>query len=351
MIRSRWILPIVVLGVFFSHAAFGQQPIHWEATIDSAKSAASQSHRLVLVFFCAGYCAPCHRMESELRNQPGAVTALEANYVPVKISSEYYPNTAKQFGVTRIPTTVIIAPNAQGTVLASFAEYMPVDQYLSKLNKVAADAKHQDSAAFAQISASPQVGAPAGSGLPLTVGQAPSGTSPGAAFPNSDSTAAAGSGTQAGAGIGPLATPPVSAPGLESQKPAENIKPRASPLLGLDGFCPVQLVDNSRWEPGKRAWGAIHRGRTYLFAGMEERTRFLANPDRYAPVNSGDDVVLSLDQGQSVPGHREHGVQFEGHVYLFASEATLDKFQSNRHYYADRALQAIRSTAQASAGH
>jgi YHS domain-containing protein len=84
---------------------------------------------------------------------------------------------------------------------------------------------------------------------------------------------------------------------------------------------------------------------------MEERTRFLANPDRYAPVNSGDDVVLSLDQGQSVPGHREHGVQFEGHVYLFASEATLDKFQSNRHYYADRALQAIRSTAQASAGH
>jgi protein disulfide-isomerase len=325
--------------------AFGQQPIHWETTIDSAKLAASQSHRLVLVFFCAGYCAPCHRMENELRNQQGAVTALEANYVPVKISSEYYPNTAKQFGVTRIPTTVIIAPNAQGTVLASFAEYMPVDEYLSKLNKVAADAKHQDLAAFTQIPASPQVGAPVGSGLPLTAGPVPPGTPPGAAFPNSGVTAAAGSGTRSGgAGSGPLATPPVSAAGPESQKPAESMKPRVNPLLGLDGFCPVQLVDNSRWEPGKRAWGAIHRGRTYLFAGMEERTRFLANPDRYAPINSGDDVVLSLDQGRPVPGHREHGVQFEGHVYLFASEATLGKFQSNPHYYADRALQAICST-------
>ena len=95
----------------------------------------------------------------------------------------------------------------------------------------------------------------------------------------------------------------------------------------------MQLVENSRWQPGKKAWGAIHRGRTYLFAGPEEQRRFLANPDRYAPVSSGDDVVLLLEQGRSVSGYREHGLQFDGHVYLFAGEGTLEKFRSNPRYY------------------
>ena len=85
--------------------------------------------------------------------------------------------------------------------------------------------------------------------------------------------------------------------------------------------------------------------------GLEERNRFLANPDRYAPVSSGDDVVLLLEQGRSVTGHREHGLQFEGHIYLFADEGTLEKFHSNPHYYADRALQALRPTTQVSVTH
>jgi YHS domain-containing protein len=52
--------------------------------------------------------------------------------------------------------------------------------------------------------------------------------------------------------------------------------------------------------------------------------------------------VLAIEQGRAVPGFREHGVQFEGHVFLFADEASLEKFRSNPHYYAERALQAIR---------
>ena len=108
-------------------------------------------------------------------------------------------------------------------------------------------------------------------------------------------------------------------------------------------------MENSRWKPGKKALGAIHRGRTYLFAGPDEQRRFLANPDHYAPVSSGDDVVLLLEQGRSVSGHREHGLQFDGHVYLFAGEGTLDRFKSNPRYYADRALQAMRPAVQTAA--
>jgi YHS domain-containing protein len=273
-----------------------------------------------------------------------------------------------------LPTTVILAPTAQGEVLAVIPDDMPADQYLSRLNKVAADAKRRNAPVFAQIQPSPAVGAPAGLGQPPVLGPPPSISTnpvrpvqtvanlrppaemvqnpappPVSPAPNMAGPSVAAPPTSPpnslAASTGP--TVPASRP-IDPPKTAADSKPPTNPLFGLDGFCPVQLVENARWQPGQRAWGAIHRGRTYLFAGPEERNRFMANPDRYAPVSSGDDVVLMLEQGRSVSGHRDHGAQFEGHVYLFASEETLAKFCSNPHYYADRALQALRPAPQPS---
>lgn len=112
--------------------------------------------------------------------------------------------------------------------------------------------------------------------------------------------------------------------------------------FGLDGFCPVQLSDHREWVKGDRRWGAVHRGRTYLFAGPTEQQRFLANPDHYSPVMSGNDPVLALEGGQAVPGHREHGVFYEGRVYLFAGEQSLQRFSQNPQRYAAEIMQAMR---------
>ncbi|MGO9110741.1 MAG: thioredoxin fold domain-containing protein [Thermoguttaceae bacterium] len=373
--KARRFLPVFVLVFLVQRAAFGQQPLHWDATIDTAKVAACQSNRLVLVLFSAPWCTACHHLENDIRNQPGAVAALEGNYVPVKINYDYYPNTAKQYGVTRLPTTVILAPTARGEVLAVIPEYMPVDQYLLKLNKIAADVKRHDAGVYAQIQASPPVGAPAAPGQLPVVGPAPPANPVAPAqvaatprppegmvqntalpatlpAPNVPGLAATGVPAIPANGANNPMVAMATGPGLsggrpsDPQRPAANIKPPVTPLFGLDGFCPVQLVENARWQPGKKTWGAIHRGRTYLFAGVDEQRRFLANPDRYAPVSSGNDVVLLLEQGRSVSGHREHGLQFDGHVYLFAGEGTLEKFRSNPRYYADRALQALRPTSQ-----
>jgi protein disulfide-isomerase len=369
---------LTVFGLFFlvQRAAIGQQPIHWEASIDSAKATAGQSNRLVLLLFSAPWCTACHHLENDIRNQPGAVAALEANFVLVKINYDYFPNTAKQYGVTRLPTTVILAPNAHGDVLAVIPEYMPVDEYLPKLNRVAADAKHHDAGIYAQIQASPVIGAPAvlpqPPNLPPTSPVDPI-APPQIAAPTRSPLVPASptlldkpyASNGAGPNVGGAAMPINAAAGptvntttpsglpssraLDPPKPVVNAKLPVNVLFGLDGFCPVQLVENSRWQPGKKAWGAVHRGRTYLFTGPDEQRRFLANPDHYAPVGSGDDMVLLLEQGRSVIGHREHGLQFDGHVYLFANEATLEKFRSNPRYYAERALQALRPTSQTAA--
>jgi YHS domain-containing protein len=89
-------------------------------------------------------------------------------------------------------------------------------------------------------------------------------------------------------------------------------------------------------------FGAIHHGRTYLFAGLAEQQRFLGNPEAFSPVMSGDDPVLALDENKSVPGHRKHGVFFSNRIYLFSSEGTLATFSKNPGRYAPEITQARR---------
>jgi YHS domain-containing protein len=102
--------------------------------------------------------------------------------------------------------------------------------------------------------------------------------------------------------------------------------PAGAPPAGLDGYCPVTLKSLRKWAPGNSAYGAIHRGRTYLFAGPRERDQFMADPDAYSPVFAGHDPVLLLDKKQSVPGKRQFGYEFDGRFYLFSSRETMEKF-------------------------
>jgi protein disulfide-isomerase len=355
---ARQFLPVLLL-IFVQRAAFGEQAINWEGTIEGAKATAARSNRFVLLFFTANWCPNCHRLENDLRNQPGAAAALEANFVPVKLNYDYFQNTAKQYGVTRLPTTIVLAPTASGEVLVVIPEAMAVDQYLLKLNKVATDARQRAAGVYAQIPVNPAVGS-AAMANPLRANEAPMPPTYGAAQPTVPvqpmaapvpvSAAVPTNVPAAGASASGPATAMPAGPAVPSNRPmpSEQAPAAARPSLALDGYCPVQLVETGRWQKGDKAWGMIHRGRLYLFVGTEEQRRFQANPDRYAPVSSGNDVVLAVDVGREVPGFREHGAQYDGHVYLFASEATLKKFESNPLFYADRALQSIRPAAQTS---
>ncbi len=118
--------------------------------------------------------------------------------------------------------------------------------------------------------------------------------------------------------------------------------PPGSPPLAMEGFCPVTLCEKRVWTQGDVLWGAVHRGRTYLFASAADQQKFLQNPDRYSPVLSGLDPVLSLDMGQSINGRREHGVFFGDRIYLFSNEQTLAEFEKNPNRYVAEIIQAMR---------
>ena len=106
--------------------------------------------------------------------------------------------------------------------------------------------------------------------------------------------------------------------------------------MGMEGYCPVTLMEQGAWVAGNVQYGARHRGRTYLFAGPTEQQAFFAAPDRYAPVLSGDDPVLAMDTGRRVPGDRNYGLTYESRTYLFSSPETLNAFTAAPEAYARR---------------
>lgn len=123
-----------------------------------------------------------------------------------------------------------------------------------------------------------------------------------------------------------------------------------APQIALDGFCPVTLIekmainpaDRGAWKKGDKRFGAIHNGRTYLFATAEQQQKFLANPDAYAPALSGCDPVLYAERGQLIDGKRAYGIVTpDKHIYLFADEASRNRFEQSPAGYAAAVQQAM----------
>lgn len=98
----------------------------------------------------------------------------------------------------------------------------------------------------------------------------------------------------------------------------------------------------SAWKKGDKQFGAIHRGRTYLFASAEHQQRFLANPDAYAPALAGCDPVRFAERGEMVDGKRAYGlITPDRRIYLFADEASRNRFEQSPAAYSNAIQQAM----------
>ncbi len=351
-------------------SAFAQPGIAWQTDFDAAKQAAAAEGKLLLVHFWTPSCGPCRVLENTVFNQPNVAQVVAASYVPVKLNADENANFATSLGITRVPTDVVLTP--QGQIVDKFVSQQQPMAYISQVHKVATDYKTTTGRQFQQVTATGGPSQPVnptygdlsisdlGTAQQPSQQQNPFAKAAAVPAPSVPATPPA-TATENRYAIQPAAAPTSNNPYTQQPAVSQNVAPTSptadqesiataepqlpagSPPLGFDGYCPVTMKNEWRWQKGDVRWGAVHRGRTYLFVSQAARDEFLkpGNGDVYSPVLGGVDPVLAIDGGKSVPGTRQFSVEYAGNFYLFSSEETLSQFWSSADRYANGVRQAM----------
>ncbi len=151
----------------------------------------------------------------------------------------------------------------------------------------------------------------------------------------------------------PVAQTPVSSPEkspalIEEQVQSDTGKTDSllPTSIAMGGFCPVSLtmaIEASKssapagpaWVKGKPEHAVRHRGRVYHLVSEEALAKFLSEPDRYAPVLSGCDLVEYSKSGKWIDGDCRFGFieQETGRIFLFSSSLNCQEFAQNCESY------------------
>ncbi|MCE9524892.1 MAG: thioredoxin family protein [Planctomycetales bacterium] len=400
------LLTMVALMLIAAPAFAADEQIVWQTDIAKAIQQAKVEKKLVLVHFYGDSCAPCRLVEQKVFPQPQVVQAVMRNYVPVKINVDKTEKIASHYGIRSIPTDVFLSSAGQEfhrnltspsvTDYVSLLDQLAIQTGIGSARQAALSERDSRSDTREPVAEQPPAqqqyvenqfaaqnrnvgnryvqagGAKAGQPQPQGAGVNPApvqagnegqyGSRPalpqdgpyGSRFeqPPAQPTTVPGFAPQGKNGAPPSQISMQRAnfqdPGdITARQPIQNqyIPVKDAPPVGLEGFCPVSLKEASKWKKGDKQYGAIHRGRTYLFASAAEQQKFLADPDAYSPVLSGADPVIFAEQGQLVDGNRNYGVALpngdRSEMYFFATPESRDRFEKNPRQYAITAHQAM----------
>ncbi len=142
-------------------------------------------------------------------------------------------------------------------------------------------------------------------------------------------------------GAGHSGLPDITAPVNPQPAGMKFVAAAQAPAFGLEKHCPVTLAETMKWTKGNPQFGAVHRGRTYLFASQQAQQKFLADPDRFSPVLSGCDPVVFAEQGKLAEGKRNCGSAYRGQMFFFVDAASRERFEKSPDVYAVPAYQAM----------
>ena len=273
---SRW---LVCLGLgltwLVSGSAIAAEPsaISWRADLRSAQAEARAQGRPIWLQFTGPWCPSCERMERDTFRQSRIVARARSRFIPVRLRSDVHEELVSRYGITGIPTTIIVQPNGQ--VIARNEGFLDGPAFASFLDSaLAADLRGRSIAATRPRPAPPAALQKIETDLSLA------GFCPVSLV--DDHRLVAGQpnvSLEYDGHVYRFANPFVR---QVFQRQPQKFVPINT------GHCPVAEVDQGESRRGNPRFGALYQGHLYLFADEPSRARFLQTPERYSRVDIAD---------------------------------------------------------------
>ena len=110
------------------------QEIAWKHSLPEAFAEAKQRKTLIVVDAYADWCHWCKKMDEDTFTNAEVQHRMK-DFIPVRINTDDNPEMAQRYGVTGLPTTLVL--DATGKVKVSQSGYLPPQDYLQLLAQVA----------------------------------------------------------------------------------------------------------------------------------------------------------------------------------------------------------------------
>jgi protein disulfide-isomerase len=328
--------------------------IRWQHDLEAAKTLASQTQRLVLIHFWTPDCAPCMTLEQTVFNQQAVAGAIEAQFVPVKLNANENPATAQGFGITRVPTDVIITP--KGEVVGKLISPPTPSAFVAEVNQIASKHTTTLGSPFARATAStpspPQLNAayanltlPASTlpaaAQPVIAEHAPVAASPASARPVVAPLSAENQYAPHSSDVAahPVAPPISQSPGPASAQPAARqvtnqfAPPSVAPPLAAALPTVRQVTNQFAAPPAVGAQAALQpsANTAALVGAAPDASKLPAGSpplgfDGYCPVSM-------RNQWKWVPGDPRWGIVHRGRTYWFAGPSEQQQFWTDPDRY------------------
>jgi thiol-disulfide isomerase/thioredoxin len=329
--------------------------IAWVDNLDQAKQLAKTHNKPLMIHFYGDHCPPCRMLEAKAFRNRDLVSVLNDHVIATKVNADKQREVAQYYQVNRWPTDVFL--HADGTVIERSVSNQDPQAYARTVERVSQ--RHQDwaLAAVAEREMQDRRGQHSGVRGTSMFQSMIFGASSRARTPVKVSSKDWGNQEPLPPHRNPV---PSSAQviridqhiqGIPSERTGDLLNRERGPSSesvalasqpGMGGFCPVALQDylkmspdfqatHSPWIQGQDAFTIRHRGRIYRCASEESRQRMLQDPDAFAPVFSGLDLVEFARSGSLVSGQCELGFieQNSGKVFLFSTRTNYEEFLRN----------------------
>jgi YHS domain-containing protein/thioredoxin-related protein len=279
-----------------SSAAEGRG-IAWKTDFAAAQAEAKAKNLPLWIQFTGPWCIFCRKMDANAFIDPGIVARANERFVAVKIRSDSYENLVAQFGITSLPSTVVLSPSGR-TILAQSRGYSDPYEFAAILD-----------GAWANALVDP--------GILAMNGYCPVRLVEGKGRVKGDHRLAVFHDGHAYR--------------FADAKAREAFLADTEKYLpSAGGLCVVTKKDKALDLPGDAACGATYHGRLYLFSTLDARAKFAASPDSYSGLDIADNGLCphcKTVAKAEVAGKPEFAATHSGKRYLFPDESHRQAFR------------------------